>query len=381
MPSLGDDFPLKERIRELAAELGFAACAFTTSAPLSCAATLEAWLDEGRNGLMDYLARGLERRVVPRSVMQDACTIIVVAFPYPPGPAPDPRWRETLTGRVAAYARGGDYHVMVESRLAQFGEQIARFAPARFQTHVDAGPLVEKELARRAGLGWYGRNTNVLTKSLGSYFLLGCLLTSLEVEPDPPFVEDHCGTCRACIPACPTGALDSGPTIDARRCISYLTIELRGPIPASLRPLIGNWVFGCDDCQTACPWSAPPDPSDDMEILRPSLPALLRMNDTVFSERYRDTVVARVRRRGLARNAAIALGNSGNPDAVEPLARALREDPEPIVRSAAAWALGQIPTPSSRRALTGHPIDGERTPVAAEIRAALARQATLASIL
>jgi epoxyqueuosine reductase len=380
MPPSGD-LPIKERIRELAAELGFAACGFTTSAPLSCADTLEAWLNEGRHGVMDYLARGLERRVLPRSVMHDARTIIVVAFPYPPGPAPDPRWRETLRGRIAAYARGGDYHVMVDSRLVQLGEQIARLAPARFQTQVDAGPLVEKDLARRAGLGWYGRNTNVLTKPLGSYFLLGCLLTDLAVEPDPPFIEDHCGTCRACIPACPTGALDTGPTIDARRCISYLTIELRGPIPASLRPLIGNWVFGCDDCQTACPWSAPPDPNDDLEILAPSLPVLLQLTDAEFSERYRDTVVARVRRRGLARNAAIALGNSGNADAAEPLARALREDSEPIVRSAAAWALGQIRTPASLRALMEHRIAGEMVPVAAEIRAALARQTTSASIL
>jgi epoxyqueuosine reductase len=381
MTSPSCDFPTKERIRELAAELGFTACGFTTSAPLSCADTLDTWLNEGRHGLMDYLARGSERRVSPQSVMHDVRTVIVVAFPYPPGPAPDPHWRETLRGRIAAYARGGDYHVVVESRLVQLGEQIARLAPARFQTQVDAGPLVEKDFARRAGLGWYGRNTNVLTRNLGSYFLLGCLLTTLELEPDPPFTEDHCGTCRACIPACPTGALDTGPTIDARRCVSYLTIELRGPIPASLRPLIGNWVFGCDDCQTVCPWSAPPGRNDDLELLAPSLPALLELTDAEFSARYRDTVVARIRRRGLARNAAIALGNSGNADAVEPLARALREDSEPIVRSAAAWALGQIQAPSSRRALTGHRIAGETAPVAAEIRAALARQTTSAVIL
>ncbi len=380
MTSNRDDF-LKERIRDFARDLGFAACVFTNSAPLSCAETLDTWLIEGRHGLMDYLARGLERRLQPQSAMQDARTIIVAAFPYPPGPAPDPRWRETLKGRIAAYARGGDYHETVDSRLVRLGEEITRLTAARFHTHVDAGPLVEKELARRAGLGWYGHNTNVLTKRLGSYFLLGCLLTSLDLEPDPPFVENHCGECRACIPACPTGALDSGPTIDARRCISYLTIELRGPIPTSLRSLIGNWVFGCDDCQTACPWNMAPDPSDDLELLAPSLPTLLRMTEEEFSARYRDTVVARVRRRGLARNAAIALGNSGNADAIDPLARALREDSEPVVRGAAAWALGQLQAPASRRALATHPLGREIAPVAAEIRAALARQASSASIL
>lgn len=278
-----------------------------------------------------------------------------------------------MIGRIAAYARGDDYHTRVGERLEQLGEELARSTGARFQVHVDAGPLVEKELARRAGLGWYGHNTNVLTKRLGSYFVLGCLLTNLELEPDPPFAEDHCGDCRACLPACPTGALDAGPTIDARRCISYLTIEHRGPLPPSLRPLLGNWVFGCDDCQTVCPWNHAESQSDDAALLTPSLPCLLALTEDEFDATYGRTAVARVRRRGLARNAALALGNCGNADALEPLTRALRDDPEPIVRGAAAWAIGSLRAAGARRALEAVHCAREVSPVAAEVHAALSR--------
>jgi len=304
--------------------------------------------------------------------MHGARSIVVTALRYPPGPPPDPLWPEKLTGRIAAYARGRDYHAQMAERLEALGARIALSMGGRFESHVDAGPLVEKELARRAGLGWYGRNTNVLTKGFGSYFLLGCLLTDLDLEPDAPFADEHCGDCRACIPACPTGALDSGPTIDARRCVSYLTIELRGPLPTSLRPLLANWVFGCDDCQSVCPWNtAVPEARDD--FLTPSLPRLLDMTDAEFDEIYGETAVSRVRRRGLARNAALALGNSHNRDALEPLAKALREDPELTVRAAAAWAVGRLGGDGARRALEKVDCGRESAPVAAEVRAALAR--------
>ena len=362
----------KQHIREHAFELGFAGCAITSSAPIECGPMLAKWLAEGRHGQMDYLARDLERRIRPTRSMHDARSIVVVAFPYPPAPPLDPSWREKMTGRIAAYARGRDYHAHLTERLERLGETIARTMGGRFQAHVDAGPLVEKELARRAGLGWYGRNTNLLTKSLGSYFLVGCLLTDLELEPDPPFDDDHCGDCRACIPACPTGALDSGPTIDARRCISYLTIELRGPLPSSLRPLVGNWVFGCDDCQKACPWNDEL-PSADADFFAPYLPHLLRMSDDEFVSVYADTAVARVHRRGLARNAALALGNSLNPDALEPLAESLLRDRDFTVRGAAAWALGRLGSNGAKRVLEGLDWRREPLPVAAEVRAALTR--------
>jgi epoxyqueuosine reductase len=279
-----------------------------------------------------------------------------------------------LTGRIAGYALGGDYHDVLGERLAILCEQLHRQGARDARPHVDFGPLVEKDLARRAGIGWYGHNTNVLTRTHGSFLVLGCVLTDLELDPDPPFVESHCGTCRACLPACPTGALDSPPTIDASRCISYLTIELRGPIPTSLRPLMGNWVFGCDDCQTVCPWNPTTDvvPS---AFLQPSLIELLTHGEESFAATFGATPLARAKRRGIARNAAVALGNSGNPRAIGELERALREDPEPIVRGHAAWALGRIGGQPARKALAAAKASREASPVAAEIEAASAETA------
>jgi epoxyqueuosine reductase len=227
--------------------------------------------------------------------------------------------------------------------------------------------LVEKELAVRAGLGWYGRNTNLLTRDHGSYLLLSCLLTEAPFREDPPLGFEHCGTCTACRPACPTGALDTGPTIDANRCIAYLTIEHRGPIPVELRSLIGNWVFGCDTCQQVCPWN--PDSSVAERFLMPSLVELLELTNESFADRYGRTAVERTKRRGLARNAAIALGNSMNRDAIDPLARALREHDEPLVRAHAAWALGELGGAAARSALA-RAMDRDVLPVAAEIATA-----------
>jgi epoxyqueuosine reductase len=211
----------------------------------------------------------------------------------------------------------------------------------------------------------------LLTKTHGSFLVLGCVVTDLELDPDPPFNEAHCGTCRACLPACPTGALDSPPTIDASRCISYLTIELRGPIPTSLRPLMGNWVFGCDDCQTVCPWNAPTDVKPS-PWLRPSLLELLGQSQESFDALFGTTALVRAKRRGLARNAAVALGNSKNREAVAGLERCLRADPEPLVRAHAAWALGRIGGREARKALASVRRRQELSPVVAEVEAAMA---------
>jgi epoxyqueuosine reductase len=361
----------KESIRERARELGFVACGVTSAAPLDCGDLLAAWTADRRHGHMDYLERELERRVRPQAWLPDARSVIVVAYPYAPVPVRDPDWRARLTGRVAAYALGRDYHALLTERLMILCEQLLRCGATRARPHVDFGPLVEKDLARRAGIGWYGHNTNVLTKENGSFLVLGCVLTDLDLRPDPPFAESHCGTCRACLPACPTGALDSPPTIDASRCISYLTIELRGPIPASLRPLMGNWVFGCDDCQTVCPWNAATD-VEPPPLLRPSLLDLLQLSDESFDVTFGKTALARARRRGLARNAAVALGNSGNRDAVTALARSLRHDPEPVVRAHAAWALGRIGGREAYQALSSAKVRHEVPPVVAEVEAASA---------
>lgn len=343
----------KEKVRERARALGFEACGFTSAAPLDCGPVLEEWIRRGRHGSMAYLAKNPERRISPAAQLPDARTVIVALRAYQAPRPPRGDWRRSLFGRIASYALGPDYHDDLGERMTALGEGIRELHGAKYAVHVDAGPLVEKDLARRAGLGWYGRNTNILTTG-GSYFLIACLITDAEYEPDPPMTASHCGTCTACIPACPTGALDHGPTIDAARCISYLTIEHHGPFTNELQPLMNkmeNWVFGCDVCQEVCPWHDETDAENrgDMELgpgddpLYPDLPGLLKLDRDAFHDRYRRTAVWRTKRRGLARNAVIALGNSGNPLAAEPLREALRDHDEPLVRYHAAGALAGLP--------------------------------------
>ena len=312
---------------------------------------------------MAYLAKDPERRINPASQLPDARTVIVALRAYQAPRPPRVDWRRALVGRIASYALGPDYHDDLGARMTALGEGIRELHGAKYAVHVDAGPLVEKELARRAGLGWYGRNTNILTTA-GSYFLIACLITDAEYEPDPSMTASHCGTCTACIPACPTGALDHGPTIDAARCISYLTIEHHGPLTNDLSPMVekmGNWVFGCDVCQEVCPWHDEADaaPSGDADVgagddpLYPHLPELLKLDRDAFHDRYRRTAVWRAKRRGLARNAAIALGNSGNPLAADPLREALRDHDEALVRYHAAGSLARVIGPAAAADLVG----------------------------
>jgi len=360
----------KETIRSAAVELGFVACGFTDCAPLGCGSLLDAWIAERRHGFMDYLARDPAARIDPTKTAPTARSVVVAAWPYQPSPVPCADWRLSLTGRIASYARGQDYHVSLTDRLSRLASLVERTCGGATRTHVDAGPLVEKELARRAGLGWYGRNTNLLSREHGSYLLLACLLTEAEIEADRPFEGHHCGDCTACVPACPTGALDRGPTIDAPRCISYLTIEHRGPIPIELRPALDNWVFGCDVCQEVCPWNAPA--SDPDPFLSPSLVELLFIDADSFHTAYAGSAVARAKPRTLARNAAIALGNSGNPEAVPVLAEALMTHREPLVRSHAAWALGRVGGSQAARALRRAVEQRSPPPVGREVASALA---------
>ncbi len=361
----------KESVRAEALRLGFSICGFTDARELTLGPVLGDWLAGGRHGSMDYLARQRPSRLEPAGLLPAARSVIVVARAYPAPPPEDPDWRSKLTGRVAAYAAGPDYHGSITEDLEALAAVVVELAGTGCRTHVDAGPLVEKELARKAGIGWFGRNTNILAKPSGSYFLLGCLLTEAEFEPDPPFAGSHCGQCTACVPACPTGALDSGPTIDARLCISYLTIEQRGPVERALRGRMGNWVFGCDVCQEVCPWNEDAAVATD-PLLRPYLPAMLLMSEEQCRARYRTTALWRAKRRGLARNAAIALGNSANPEAVEPLAAALTGHDEALVRSHAAWALGRIGGPVPRRVLVRALGREAVPPVRSEIGHALA---------
>jgi len=250
------------------------------------------------------------------------------------------------SGAIARYARGDDYHDVMRSMLRDLHAALEGVAgrPFAARPYVDTGPILERELARRAGLGWFGKNTNILHTEEGSYFFLGELLTSLDLESDPP-TADHCGTCVRCLDGCPTQALRPGYSLDARRCISYWTIEHRGAIPVEMRAPLGNWIFGCDICQEVCPWNEKlvrGRGAGDTDALLPYLPDLLRLDADAFHRRFRHSAVRRTKRDGFVRNVAIALGNTHNPAAAPGLGETLHHDPAPLVRSHAAWALGEI---------------------------------------
>jgi epoxyqueuosine reductase len=258
------------------------------------------------------------------------------------------------SGPIARYARGDDYHVVMRKKLGELGdwlvsESCASGVPARTRSFVDTGPVLERDLARRAGLGWFGKNTNLINPGLGSFFFIGALFTDLDLEPDAPFEADRCGTCTRCLDACPTQALVAPRTLDATRCISYLTIELKGTIPVDLRPAIGELLYGCDICQDVCPWNVrfardvrEPALAPHSDRVAPDAAEILRLDEGAWRARFGASALSRARRRGLARNAAVALGNRRDGRTVAVLTAARDEDPEPLVREHAAWALERI---------------------------------------
>ena len=326
---------------------------------------------------MGWLAREPERRINPRVLDARLRSVVSLAFPYTPPRPPDLDWRAELRGRLAAYALGPDYHDVVLDKARVVADTLAAEIPGAIsRVYVDTGPVFEREWAIEARLGWFGRNTNLLNRYHGSYFFLAEILTDAEFEPTGEPYREHCGTCRRCLDLCPTGALTEGYRLEPRLCISYLTIEHRGPIPHEMRAQLGNWIFGCDVCQEVCPWN------DDHaraaavnEALMPSLAELMVLDDDGFRRRFARSAIKRTKRRGLLRNAAIVLGNSGNPAAIPILARALAGDPEPLVRSHAAWALGQLGGDSSVRALAAARTRESDESVAAEIAMAIAHAA------
>lgn len=362
---------LKPAIRAAALRRGFALCGFAAVQPPPHADFLHAWLESGNAAGMKYIEKGLRRRLDPTLLQRGTRSLITLAYPYAPPPVADVDWRRHLRGRIAAYAAGADYHDIVLARLDAVADAVRDFDPAaRTLTYVDTGAILEREWASIGGVGWFGKNTMILHRLHGSWFFLGEILTDLEFEPEP-LVGDHCGTCRRCLDDCPTGALKGDYVLDARLCISYLTIEHRGALPHEMRPQIGNWVFGCDVCQEVCPWNGRAAPGEDAETLQPYLPDLLALDDAGFYGRYRRTALWRSKREGLARNAAVALGNTGNRDAVPFLVRALRLDPSAVVRGHAAWALGRLGGRAARAALEAARSDPEGQ-VRAEVDAALA---------
>lgn len=353
---------VEQRIKEHARALGFAQAGVVRPDPTEHRAFYEAWIEAERHGDMHYLARedARRRRFDLSATMSDVRSVIVVAHAYR-GTAEAKLSDER--GIVARYARGLDYHDVVVPRLRQLREAIEELVgqPVVGRAYADTGPILERDLARRAGLGWFGKNTMSIHPKRGSFWFIGCLLLDVELEPDPPFDTDHCGSCRACLDGCPTDALlgrdeQGAPVMDARRCISYLTIEHRGPIPLELRPLIGNRIFGCDICQDVCPWNErfgdaePADPAYAEvaqggafhgEPLVAIAEKLLVLDEADFKRVFRGSPLYRAHREGLIRNVCVALGNWGSDEAVPVLRRAL-EDSHPLVQEHAAWALSRI---------------------------------------
>jgi len=362
---------LENVIRAAALEFGFDLCGFAAAGPPAHAEFLRDWLARGNAAGMDYLVHGAAKRLDPELLLARVRTVISLGIRYAPPPIPPVDWQRELRGRIASYALGRDYHDVLRKRLKRLAARLRELiAAVGHRIYVDSGPVLERDWAAAAGVGWFGKNTNILHQAHGSWFFLAEILTTAQLAPDAP-VADRCGTCVSCIDKCPTQALRPGYELDARRCISYWTIEHRGPIPYDMRPGIGNWIFGCDICQEVCPWNEkmrPPSPPD--EHLTPYLPDLLGLDDAGFRERYRGSAVKRAQREGLARNVAVVLGNTGNPEAVPPLARSLAGDPSPLVRGHAAWALGRLGGRDAMAALGRARADADEW-VAAEVAAAL----------
>ena len=350
---------ISEAIRQRALEIGFDRVGIAPLGPSAHGQAYAEWVEKGYAGEMRYLARpdAVAKRADPGLVVPGARSAVVVAHNYLPDeaavlaaetPGPD-------RAIFARYAQHLDYHDVLTPRLIDLQNWIdAELTPVGGRAYMDTGPVLERELAKRAGLGWFGRNTLLIQPQRGSYYFLGAMLLDVELDYDLPFEDDFCGSCNRCVEACPTGALlgrdeTGAPQMDARRCISYLTIEQKGPIPRELRPLIGNRVYGCDICQEVCPHNSPKFVQITSEeafhpragVQGAELIELMGVDQEEFSRRFRKSPVKRAKRRGLLRNVAVALGNWGAAEAVPVLAEAL-SDEEPVIRGHAAWALGRI---------------------------------------
>jgi epoxyqueuosine reductase len=353
---------------ERALELGFDLIGFAPAGPTPGADRFLRWLELGYAGEMSYLQRSADKRADPRLALPGARTVILAGASYDTLAVPAEILTDPARGRIARYAWGADYHDTLTPRLRQLGEFVAHESRA----WVDTGPVLERAWAEQCGLGFIGKNTCLIHRTRGSYFFLGAIFAPVEIRPDESAADDAlsanhpksqienrkskcgCGNCARCLVACPTQAFPEPFVLDARRCISYLTIELKGSIPPDLRPLMGNWIFGCDVCQEVCPYvrqySRPTRHTGDvraslaltsLDHIAPRLLDALTWDRAAFSARYKGTAVMRAKRRGLLRNACVAVGNWGSPTAL-PALRALLNDEEPLVREHAAWAIARI---------------------------------------
>lgn len=372
---------LAAAVKSEARAAGFDLCGITTAAPFALEGrALAEWVAHGYHGEMTYMARNAPRSPAPEAVVAGARSLVVVALYYGdavPGGADDGPSTRRPRGRISRYAHGDDYHLVMEPRLRRLAEFLRSRGARVARYYVDTGPVIDRAAARRAGIGWFGKNTMIITqRTYGSWVFLGEILTDLEIAPDPE-AEGDCGRCRICLDACPTGAIVDPYTVDARRCISYLTIEHRGPIPRDLRPQIGDHIFGCDICQAVCPHNVRTASARHPELAprpetgaRPELIPLLNITEAEFRRRFRGSPVKRTKRSGLRRNVAVALGNAGDPAAVPALCQALT-DADALVRAHAAWALGRIGGEPARDHLRGRLTDERDPAVREEIELAL----------
>lgn len=352
----------REDVRNHALELGFDAVGFVAAREARHALPFRKWLEAGYQAEMHWLSRNVERRLNPAEVVPNARSVIMVAVHYFVEQPPAELWDDPLRGRVARYAWGKDYHDVILPKLMALADWLRAQTPETSQTraYVDTGPLLERTWAADAGLGFIGKNSLLIRPGYGSYCFLGGIITTLDIEPDEPATQEgavlgkgECGSCTRCLNICPTHAFPAPYIVDSKRCISYLTIEHKGAIPEALRDKMGNWIYGCDACQEVCPWVRQyTTPSSehflafDAERFAPYLPDLVRLDDEGFRARYRGTPLKRTKRRGLLRNAAIALGNSGLPEAL-PALRHAANDPEPLIAEHAVWAIKRIEATTS----------------------------------
>jgi len=335
---------LKAQLVSFAHEIGFDSCRIAACTTPAHATEFREWLSEGAHGEMNYMQRGEEKRCDPQKVLPGASSIVVLALNYFQGNE-SRRWQTAASGKIARYAWGDDYHDVIEAKLDKIDQFLGGFGGQQ-KCYVDTGPILERDYAAQAGIGWHGKNTMLIDEQLGTWFFLAEILTTIELPPDDS-VRDRCGTCDRCINACPTGAITAPHRLDARRCISYLTIELKGSIPLELRPLIGDRIFGCDDCLDVCPWNRFAQISHETvfsarkSTTGMALREYLELTDAEFRQLFKNSPIKRIKRRGFLRNVCVALGNTGDVPDLPALERAAA-DPEPLIAEHAGWAIEQI---------------------------------------
>lgn len=337
----------REAIRDQALKLGFDAVGFARAQlPSQVRERLLAFLQAGYHGDMGWLASRANQRSDPQSLWADARSIIAVGFSYAPPDDPLQILAQTSLGAISVYARNRDYHDVMKGKLKHLAQFVASRFRCQVKVFVDTAPVMEKPLAQSAGLGWQGKHTNIVSRSHGSWLFLGEVYTSLELKPDPPAI-DHCGSCSRCLAICPTNAFPAPYRLDARRCISYLTIEHQGSIPHDLRPLMGNRIYGCDDCLAVCPWNRFAHATSHQQVMpradlmAPRLAELAALDDPAFRVMFSGSPIKRIGRNRFVRNVLNAIGNSRDKT-LRPQADRLRSDPDPVVAEAACWACDQL---------------------------------------